>query len=417
MKKVVAAQDYQYHQIARHNLAMRRLVSAVQELSLARSLDTIKSVVRHAARELTGSDGATFVLREGENCYYADEEAIAPLWKGQRFPMTACISGWCMLHREAATIPDVYADPRIPADVYRKTFVKSLVMVPIRSSKPIGAIGNYWADSHTATADEVELIQALADTTAVAIDNVQLYSELESRVQLRTRQLELANQELEAFSYTVSHDLRGPLTQIRGYAELVDIAPGIAPSEKQVEYVGRIRSTTQRMAVLIDDLIRLTKVTRTELKIEKLDLSAMARGILTRLRGVEPARKVDLRIEDGLLVQGDRGLLQLALENLLSNAWKYSSKQEESRIEFGSTTQPDGSPAFLVRDNGVGFEMQLASKLFVPFQRLHAEAEFHGHGIGLATVQRIIQRHGGSIWVESAKGKGTTFYFTVPGGE
>lgn len=157
----------------------RQLVSAIQRLSLARSIGEIQEIVRSAARRLTGADGATFVLREGEHCYYADEDAISPLWKGQRFPLGACISGWAMLNRRPAVIEDIYADERIPHEAYRPTFVRSLAMVPIRTLAPVGAIGNYWARRHEPSAEEVELLQALADSTAVAMENVRVYQELE----------------------------------------------------------------------------------------------------------------------------------------------------------------------------------------------------------------------------------------------
>lgn len=156
------------------------------------------AVVRVAARELTGADGATFVLREGHQCFYADENAISPLWKGRRFPMEACVSGWSMLHREPAVIEDIYKDARIPADAYRPTFVRSLAMVPIRTLDPIGAIGVYWARRHRPTPDEVKLMQALADTTAVALENVRVYSELEHRVRDRTAELEVVNRRLRS---------------------------------------------------------------------------------------------------------------------------------------------------------------------------------------------------------------------------
>ena len=161
---------------------MVRLLQAVQELSLARSLPEIQMIVRTAARELTGCDGATFVLRDNGKCFYADEDAIAPLWKGSRFPMEVCISGWAMLNREAAVIPDIYLDDRIPHEAYRPTFVKSLVMVPIRKLDPVGAIGNYWGRERQPTPREVALLQALADSTSIAMENVALYGELEQRV-------------------------------------------------------------------------------------------------------------------------------------------------------------------------------------------------------------------------------------------
>jgi signal transduction histidine kinase/HPt (histidine-containing phosphotransfer) domain-containing protein len=170
--------------------AMEHLVEVVQQLSRAHDLAAVMEIVKHAARSLTGSDGATFVLRDGDKCHYADEDAISPLWKGQRFPLSACISGWVMLNRQSALIEDIYADPRIPADAYRPTFVKSLAMVPIRKLDPIGAIGNYWARPYLPSPEQVKVLQALADTTALALENVRIYGELEKRVWERTSELE-----------------------------------------------------------------------------------------------------------------------------------------------------------------------------------------------------------------------------------
>lgn len=158
--------------------AMESLIGVVQQLSLARDVDAVAAIVREAARNLTGADGATFVLREGDQCYYVDESAISPLWKGKRFPMRACISGWVMRRRRPALIEDIYSDARIPADAYRPTFVKSLAMVPIRRDAPIGAIGNYWATRRMPTVEELSILQALADATAVALQNAQLFGEM-----------------------------------------------------------------------------------------------------------------------------------------------------------------------------------------------------------------------------------------------
>ena len=197
------------------------LLRAVQELSLARSVPDIQRIVHTAARELTRCDGATVVLREGDQCHYADDDAIAPLWKGSRFPIDACISGWSMLNREVAVIPDIYSDPRIPHAAYRPTFVKSLVMVPIRTLDPIGAIGIYWAQRHQPTEQEVPLLRALADSTSVAMENVTVYSELEQRVRERTAALEKANEEIRQLSIT--DELTG-LTNRRGFYLLADRA-------------------------------------------------------------------------------------------------------------------------------------------------------------------------------------------------
>lgn len=199
--------------------AMEYLVHVVQDLSLARDLNGLMDIVRRAARRLTGADGATFVLRDGDYCFYADEDAIEPLWKGRRFPLGDCVSGWAMENRAQVAIEDVYADPRIPKDVYRSTFVCSLVMVPIRMAHPVGAIGNYWAHRHKATAEQVRILQALADTTAVALENVHLYASLEKRVKERTAELEAANEEIHRLSLT--DELTG-LQNRRGFMLLAE---------------------------------------------------------------------------------------------------------------------------------------------------------------------------------------------------
>jgi signal transduction histidine kinase len=378
-----------------HNQAMQRLVQAVQELSLARSLDKVMQIVRTVARELTGADGATFVLRDGDQCYYADEDAIEPLWKGMRFPLTACISGWAMLNKDTAVIPDIYADPRIPADAYRPTFVKSLAMVPIRSRAPIGAIGNYWANHHQASPQEVELLQALADTTSVALENIQVYGELERRVEERTRDLEEANKSLESFSYTVSHDLRAPLRAIDGFSRQLP----------ESLHKDRIQEASQRMGSLIENLLDLARYARAEVRRRQVDLSALAAQIAGQL-------DAPIQIDEHIIGECDQDLLSVALENLLSNACKYSSKRPDPRVEFSKLTK-DNQTVYYVRDNGAGFDMQRAEKLFTPFQRMHTQSEFPGVGVGLATVHKIITRHGGHIWAESAVGQGTTFYFTL----
>ncbi len=398
--------------LQRKNRGMARLVKAVQELSLARDLPTIQDIVRKAARELTGADGASFVLRDGEFCYYADEDAIEPLWKGQRFPLKICVSGWVMLNRQPAVIPDIYDDPRVPAEAYRPTFVKSMAMVPIRTEQPIAAIGNYWAKPRQPTPEEVELLQALANTTAVAMENVQVYDELEKRVKDRTAELESANRELETFSYAVSHDLRAPLRSIRGFTELA--LKNDALDQKNRGLLERVSHSGARMSSLIEDLLRLAKLSRAQIEKSTVDLSKLAREIMARVSASTPNAAATVRIADGLTAEADAGLLEAALENLLANAWKYSAKNPQPVIEFDAASSREGKRVFFVRDNGAGFDMAAASKLFKPFQRLHTEQEFAGTGVGLATVQRIIQRHGGRIWAEAEVGKGATFFFVLP---
>jgi len=395
--------------------ARATLVDVVKDLSLARSVDAIVDIVRRAARQLTQADGATFILRDGDLCHYVDEDVISPLWKGGRFPMTACISGWAMLHGQPAVIRDITVDDRIPLDAYRPTFVKSLVMVPIRAEAPIGAIGNYWAREHEATPDEVQLIQALADATSLAFENVALIDSLEQRVRQRTLELEVANRELEAFSYSVSHDLRAPLRAVQGYSDLLatDVTP---PLEGQARcFVENIQASAQRMSQLIDDMLALSKVTRIEMCWWAVDLEAMARDIVGRLQATTPERQVAVHLDDRLVAHGDPGLLRLALENLLSNAWKFTGKRDDARIAFRAEHDPqERTTTFTVEDNGAGFDMAYAHQLFEPFRRLHREADFPGTGVGLAIVRRVVERHGGRIEAQATKGEGACFRITLP---
>jgi len=228
-----------------------------------------------------------------------------------------------------------------------------------------------------------------------------------------TVELEAANRELEAFSYSVSHDLRAPLRSIDGFSQalLEDYAAQLDQTAR--DHLARVRAATQRMGVLIDDLLALSRVTRSELHPEAIDVSALAESIADELRHTYPARRVEVDIEPGLQAVGDGRLLRIALTNLLSNAWKFTEPRPIARIRIGRYVAEDGRSGFFVRDNGVGFNMAYAHKLFGAFQRLHAANEFPGTGIGLATVQRIVQRHGGRIWTEAAVDAGASFFFTL----
>jgi signal transduction histidine kinase len=250
--------------------------------------------------------------------------------------------------------------------------------------------------------------------------------ELEERVAERTQTLEetnqalrhnaaslmVANKELDSFAYSVSHDLRAPLRSIDGFSHVLleDYAPKL--DEVGRDYLGRVRAASQRMGVLIDDLLRLARISRVEMHNEPVDLSAMARQIADELAASDAARGVSFDVAPGLEAWGDKRLLQVALENLIRNSWKYTGKRPGARIVVDSV-QVNGSRAFVVRDNGAGFDMKYADKLFGEFQRLHAASEFEGTGVGLATVRRIITRHGGAIWAEGVVNEGASFYFTL----
>jgi PAS domain S-box-containing protein len=239
-----------------------------------------------------------------------------------------------------------------------------------------------------------------------------LNEDLEQRVVERTVQLQAVNDELEAFAYSVSHDLRAPLRSIDGFSQVLleDYTEKLDDEGK--DHLQRVRSASQRMAQLIDDLLNLSRLTRGTMRYEEVDLTALAQTIAGELERSQPERDVDFTIAPDLVVEGDAHLLQVALENLLSNAWKFTKKSGRARIELGCA-ETNGKSTYFVRDNGAGFDMTYAGKLFSAFQRLHSQKEFEGSGIGLATVQRIINRHGGKIWAEGAVGQGATFYFTL----
>jgi signal transduction histidine kinase len=239
-----------------------------------------------------------------------------------------------------------------------------------------------------------------------------LNAELEQRVKDRTAQLEASNQELETFCYSVSHDLRAPLRGIDGWSLALLEDCGDKFDENGRSHLDRVRADTQRMGRLIDDLLLLSRVTRGPIQRGRVDLTALAQSVAARLREAAPERRVEFAIQPGLTAQGDASLLDIVLCNLLGNAWKFSGGRPLARVEFGRA-EVDSRPAFFVRDNGVGFDMTYAQKLFGAFQRMHKASEFPGTGIGLATVQRVIQRHGGRVWAEAQVDRGATFYFTL----
>jgi light-regulated signal transduction histidine kinase (bacteriophytochrome) len=238
------------------------------------------------------------------------------------------------------------------------------------------------------------------------------HDELEIRVHQRTAELQAANRELEAFSYSVSHDLRAPLRSIDGFSKVLleDYAGTL--DEEGMSNLNRVRAAAQRMGQLIEDMLKLSRVTRGEFRTASVDLSALAREIVAGLAEHEPERRVRISITPEVIVSGDANLLRIALENLLRNAWKFTSKSEDASIEFG-VTEIFGERVYFVRDNGAGFDMAYEKKLFNAFQRLHDPTDFPGTGVGLAIVQRVILRHGGRIWAKAATEAGATFFFTL----
>ncbi|NUS38746.1 MAG: PAS domain S-box protein [Lysobacter sp.] len=253
-------------------------------------------------------------------------------------------------------------------------------------------------------------VEDVTDRVRAEAQVLALNRSLEARVAMRTHELTMANRELERFAYSVSHDLRAPLRAIDGFSRLLGERYAESLRGEGREYVARVRSAAARMGELIDSLLKMARLSRGDLRLRALDLSRMAADAIAELRASEPQREVRVDIEPGLSAVGDSGLARSLVQNLLGNAWKFTRQADDARITFGRT--PEGE--FFVRDNGAGFDPDYTDKLFRPFQRLHSQADFAGHGIGLASVKRIIERHGGSIRAEGRPGEGATFYFTLP---
>ncbi len=424
------------------------LVAVIQALSRARTLAEVQEIVRHAARALTGADGATFVQRDGDQCFYVDEDAVAPLWKGKRFPMNACISGWSMLNGKVAVIEDIYADARVPAEAYRPTFVKSLAMVPIRPSAPMGAIGNYWAQRHLPTERELNLLQALADSTSTAMENVALYAELEARVKDRTDALamakrslderETAKKELEQTEHQlrqsqkmeavgqlaggIAHDFNNALTVILSFSSLA--AGHLKVGDPLRDDLNEIRKAGERAAALTQQLLAFSRKQMMNPKV--LELGKVIRGMENMLRRLigEDISLVVVTPPQVAAVFADIGQLEQVLMNLALNARDAMPQGGKLTIETADV-RFDGEYAgthlgvdagdyvmLAVSDTGSGMDKETQLRIFEPFFTTKAKGK--GTGLGLSTVYGIVKQSNGHIWVYSELGKGTTFKVYLP---
>lgn len=278
-------------------------------------------------------------------------------------------------------------------------------MVPIRALDPIGAIGTYWRMPREPDDFEVRLLQALADTTAVAMENVRVYAELEARVAERTA-------ELEAFSFAVSHDLQAPIRHVGAFASILRDDHGDELGGEARRILQRIETASERMTQMVRGLLELSRTTRAELHRSPCDLAALARGIVQEL-ALTTGRAVEFHSPDELPAEADPTLIRTVLQNLLGNAWKFTGQTDTPRIDLGLDSSRDGPRIYFVRDNGVGFSAAGTERLFGLFRRLHGETEFPGTGVGLASARRIIEKHHGEIWAQSEPGQGATFFFTL----
>jgi signal transduction histidine kinase len=410
---------------------MERLVSTVQELSLARDLGRITEVVRAAARALTGADGATFVLREhgqsGDVCFYVDEDAIGPLWKGRRFPASSCISGWAMRHRRAVIVEDAMADPRVPTEAYAPTFVKSLVMVPIRSAAPIGAIGCYWAVRQRPSEREVQLLQALADSTSVAMENVEVYADLEARVAVRTAELAearadlaLENEALTALAHRkdelsalVVHDIKGPASALMLRAEQ---RMRRAECEAERSAWRSIYINGEAVARLANNLLDIAQHEDAAFAPahEDVAVAAIVDEVVRRMQPLAEARdqRVTAQLRTRAVVHADPELLRRALQNLVENAIAFNAKGGTVALD----ARDDRDAVVLaVSDEGPGVPADQRDRIFEKYARVPSSgAPRTGHGLGLAFCRLAAEAHGGAIWVEDVHPHGSRFCLRLP---
>lgn len=386
------------------------LVETVQKLSLARNIETITQIVRTVARKIIGADGATFVLRDNNLCYYVDEDAISPLWKGSRFPIETCISGWVMLNKQPAVIENIYEDSRIPVDAYRPTFVKSLVMVPIRQSDPIGAIGNYWSSHKQPTQDEVNELQALADITAVSVENIEVRNKLESQIGERDQmllQLTRQKDQLEEFTHVIAHNIRAPLSNLLLLSDM--IKQSSIPEEKLL-YIEKQQPIIDFIHQTFEELIETIyvkqdfSVAREHVDIEESILNAqnLLQGEIT-----ESGAIITYDLSEANTAYFPRKYLDSIVFNLLSNSIKYKSPDKIPAIHI-KCCKKEGWTFFEITDNGLGIDLKKnGDKIFMLRKTFHEHPKAKGFGLFITRTQ--IEAMGGSISVKSQPGEGSTF--------
>lgn len=392
--------------------SLQRLLRAVRDLAAARDVDAIVEIVRHAARELVDADGATFVLRDQDQCYYVDEDAIEPLWSGMRFPLDTCISGWAMVHHEAVFLPDIYLDDRIPHEAYRPTFVKSLAMTPVRTADPVAAIGTYWADEHVTTPAEAEVLQALADSTAVALERAQVLHHLEDVVAERTQAIEASNADLASFAQVVAHDLKAPLTTIALYAEMVTMLDGPVLSDEGASALETMGQMVLRMGALVDAVLSYSTAATEADDFGPVDFGPLAAQVLGDLDGLVHDRGAVVEIGELPVGHGAALLLSRVLQNLIVNAIQYGDAAAPVVRVTGTTHRT--AVSISVADNGPGVAPEERSRIFDMLTRGAAAHRGAGSGIGLAFARRVAVRHGGTLTVDDAPGGGARFTLTLP---
>lgn len=398
----------------RNEKASKILIDIVSELSKSKSHEDILKVIKEKTRDLVNSDGVTFILKDNDSCFYVDEQAISPLWKGKKFPLQACISGWAMLHKESVIIPDIYKDSRVPIEAYRPTFVKSLVMVPIRASDPIGAIGNYWANYYQATDEDLRILQALAETVSVAMENVNLYNSLQEQI----KDLKSLNKSKDEFLMLLSHELRTPLNSILGWSHLLQEHP--FSSEKELLMgLESIERNAKSQSRIINDLLDISKIItgKFTFKKEKFKLNQLIKLAVSSIEASALEKKIELSLNlEAPLINtfGDKECLNQVFYNLLSNAIKFTNSGGKVEV---SLDREQSFARIQVKDNGKGIQPDFIPFIFDRFSQADSSStrQVGGLGLGLSIVKYIVEAHGGSVKVESpGLNKGSIFTVYLP---
>lgn len=391
----------------------KTLVQVIQDLSAAKSLSDITLLVRKAARKIAQADGVTFVLKDQDMCSYVDEDAIAPLWKGQKFPLNACVSGWAMIHKEPVIIEDIYQDTRVPIDAYSPTFVKSMAMTPIRQENPIGAIGTYWKDQHHPTSEQMELLQALANSASIAIENVGLYNSLNDGI----NQLKKANQAKDEFLMNLSHELRTPLNAIIGWSEI--LTEDNSDKNQLSEGLQIILKNSNHQLHIVEDLMDSSRILvgRIHLKPVMVDLHQIVRQSIAGQQTIIMKKNilVDMKTElNSATIKADPVRLRQIVDNIIVNALKFSFKNGKIDVRLKKSGP---NVELIVQDQGEGIDESLLPHVFERLkQGDESTTRKHGGlGLGLSIAKHLTEASDGQIKAESAgMGQGATFTVSFP---